>query len=142
MRSHSPRTSVPDRMSRWRCGICSFEPDIASARASPAALAPLVAPHATELNSVGIQRIVTRTGKQRRDIQVLTGYGPVYFAWPKNVTPVVFVIEVGKGGALTVRADGYTEANKASYSAAFDAVIPEAVRRTRSNNAWATRPKT
>ena len=81
-------------------------------------------------------------GKQRRDIQVLTGYGPVYFAWLKNVTPVAFVIEVGKGGALTVRADGYTEANKASYAAAFDAVIPEAVRRTRSNNAWATRPKT
>ena len=106
------------------------------------ALEPLVAPRAAELNSVGIQRIVTRTGKQRRDIQVMTGYGPVYFAWPKNATPMAFVIEVGKGGAITVRAEGYTEANKASYSAAIDAVIPEAVRRTRSNNAWATRPKT
>jgi hypothetical protein len=71
-----------------------------------------------------------------------TGYGPVYFAWPKNGTPMAFVIEVGKGGALTVRADGYTEADKARYAAAIEAVIPEAVRRTRSNNAWATRPKT
>ena len=73
---------------------------------------------------------------------MLTGYGPVHFAWPKNVIPVAFVIEAGKGGALTVRADGHTEANKTSYAAAIDAVIPEAVRRTRSNNAWATRPKT
>ena len=106
------------------------------------ALAPLVTPRASELSSVGIQRIAARMGKQRRDIQVLTGHGSVYFAWPKNVTPVAFVIEVGTGGALTVRADGYTEANNPRYAAAFDAVLPEAVRRTRTNNAWATRPKT
>jgi hypothetical protein len=57
------------------------------------------------------------------------------------VTPVTFVIDATKDGAVTVRADGYTEANKARYAAAIDAVIPEAVRRTQANNAWATRPK-
>jgi hypothetical protein len=43
------------------------------------ALAPLVTPRVPEMSSVGIQRIAARTGKSKRDIQVMTRYGPVYF---------------------------------------------------------------
>jgi hypothetical protein len=105
------------------------------------ALTTLVTPHAAELSSVGINRIVARTGEQRRDIQVMTANGPVYFAWPAGVTPVEFVIDFGEGGAPTVRAEDYADADKARYTAAMDAILREAARQVRSNNAWATRPR-
>jgi hypothetical protein len=115
----------------------------ASAKAASVqpALAPLVAPRAAELVTAGIQKIVARTGMQKRDIQVLTSYGPIYFAWPKNVTPVTFGIEVGQGSAATVRAAGYTEANKERYAAAFDAILPEALRQALDAKARAQRPR-
>ena len=105
------------------------------------ALITLVEPRAAELSSLDINRIVARTGERHRDIQVMTAYGPVYFGWPVNVTPVEFVIDVGEGGAPTVRAGGYTEANSARYADAINAVLAEAFRQVRANNAWATRPR-
>lgn len=128
-------------------GLLIASPAFAASKPSPAApvqhaLVALAAPLAAELSSAGINRIVARTGEQRRDIQVMTAHGPVYFAWPSHVTPVEFVIDVGENGVPTVRADGYTEAEKARYAAAMDAIVPEAVRQVRSNNAWATRPRT
>ena len=105
------------------------------------ALTTLVAPRGAELSSLDINRIVARTGEQHRDIQVMTAHGPVYFAWPTNVAPVKFVVDVGEAGAMTVRADGYTEENAARYAAAIDAILVEAVRQVRANNVWATRPR-
>jgi len=104
-------------------------------------LVPLIAPRAAELSSAGIQKIAARTDKKRRNIQVLTTYGPIYFGWPKNVTPVTFEIEVGTGSAVTVRAKGDIEANKARYAAAFDAIVPVALRQARDAKARAERPR-
>ena len=114
---------------------------LAPAKPVQPVLTTLVTPRAAEVSSVGINRIVARTGEQGRDIQVMTAQGPIYFAWPANVTPVEFVIDVSEGGALTVRAEGYTDGNNARYAAALEAILSEAVRQVESNNVWATRPR-
>ena len=105
------------------------------------ALAELVAPRAADLGGAGIQKIVARTGKNRRDIQVLSSWGPIYFPWPKGVSPAPFQLDVGARNALTVRADGYVDAKKAQYAAAFDAVLPQAVRMANEARERALRPK-
>ena len=127
-------------------GLLLSPPALAALKPSPAApvqpaLTALVEPRAAEASAVGINRIVARTGERQRDIQVMTASGPVYFAWPANVTPFEFVIDFGDGGAPTARSDGYTDADKARFAAALDAVLTEAVRSVRANNAWATRPR-
>jgi len=111
------------------------------AEATWAALSPLVGPHTAALSSAGVEEVVARTGKNKRDIQVLTKWGPAYFPWPKGVTPVTFDIYVKAPNAFDVTADGYTEANKARYAAAFDAVLPQAVRSANAVRAQAMRPK-
>ena len=110
-----------------------------AASSSASALVALVAPRAAELRAAGVRRIVARTGRQRRDIQVVSPYGSQYFAWPKGLTPAPFQIDVDT--ALSVRADGYTEASKDRYAAAFDAIIPEAIRLTNEARARVERPK-
>ena len=111
------------------------------AEATFAALAPLVAPRTAELSAAGVQKVVARTGKNKRDIQVLTQWGPLYFPWPKNVTPVTFEIYVEGPNAFDVIAAGYDESNKARYAAAFDAVLPLAVRSANAARVQAQRPK-
>ena len=113
----------------------------AKAEAVFAALAPLVGPHSGQLAAAGVQKVVARTGKGRRDIQILTRWGPAYIPWPKDVTPVTFEIYIAAENRLDVTAEGYTEANKARYAAAFDAVLPQAVRAADAVRAQATRPK-
>lgn len=119
-------------------------PPSAAMSATPAAasLESLLGSRAADLRAAGIQKVAARTDKQKRAIQLLTSYGPVYFGWPKNVAPVPFEIELGQGNTLVVRASGYTEATKAQYIAAFDAVIPEALRRAAAAKAYAERPRT
>src|SRR3954465_14562061 len=65
----------------------------AAATAAQSDLAPLVAAHARAMQDVGIQKIAARTGKQKRDIQVMTRYGVSYFGWPKNTPRVPFEIQ-------------------------------------------------
>ena len=113
----------------------------ASAAPAQAALASLLSARGAELSSIDINRIAARIGQRNRDIQVMTTHGPVYFGWPADVTPVEFVIDVGEGGAFSVRISGYDEANNARYAAAINAVLAEAVRQVQANNAWATRPR-
>jgi hypothetical protein len=117
--------------------------DSAQTRASATweALSPLVGPHTAALSAAGVEEVVARTGKNRRDIQVLTRWGPAYFPWPKGVTPVTFYIYVKAPNAFDVTADGFKEANKARYAAAFDAVLPQAVSSANALRAQATRPK-
>jgi hypothetical protein len=116
-------------------------PPATKAEATFAALSPIVAPRTAELSAAGVQKVVARTGKGKRDVQVLTRWGPSYLAWPKGVTPVSFEIYVEAPNAFDVIADGYTEANKALYAAAFDAVLPLAVRSANALRAQAQRPK-
>jgi len=113
----------------------------AQAEATWAALSPLVGPHTAALNAAGVEEVVARTGKNKRDIQIVTKWGPAYFAWPKGVTPVTFDIYVKAPNAFDVTADGYKDANKARYAAAFDAVLPQAVSSANALRAQATRPK-
>ncbi len=116
-------------------------PATASAGPVQAALAPLLAPRLPELTAAGIQEINARTGRNRRDIQVMTRWGPAYFAWPKDVKPVVFDVYLGDGNTLAVDAVGYADADKPLYAAAFDAIVPLALRQAKSLRAEATRPK-
>jgi hypothetical protein len=105
-----------------------------------AALTGHVAPRTAELGAVGIQKISARTGMHRRDIQVLSQWGTIYFPWPKDVKPAPFELEVGKAGAA-VRAPGYTDADRARYTAAIDAVLPIAIRRADEAKLNRTRPR-
>lgn len=106
-----------------------------------AALSPLVGPHTDALSAAGVTEIVARTGRNRRDIEVLTRWGPAYFAWPKGVTPVTFDIYVEAPRRFDVTASGFTAANKALYAAAFDAIVPQAVRAANAVRAQAQAPK-
>lgn len=106
-----------------------------------AALSPLVGPHTAALSAAGVTDVIARTGKNKRDIEVLTKWGPAYFAWPKGVTPVTFAIYVEAPRKFDVTADGFTEANKALYAAAFDAVLPQAVSSANAVRARAQAPK-
>jgi len=105
------------------------------------ALVTHVAPRGPELAAAGIKSIAARTGRQRRDIQVVTAFGPGYFAWPKGATPAIFEIEVEAANNVEVWTSSYTPADEARYRAAIDAVIPEAVRTAARVRAQMTRPK-
>ena len=107
------------------------------------ALVKHVAPRGPELAAAGIKSIAARTGRQRRDIQMVTAFGPGYFAWPKGATPAIFEIEVEVEAANNVEVwtSRYTPADEARYRAAIDAVIPEAVRTAARVRAQMTRPK-
>jgi hypothetical protein len=105
------------------------------------ALVKHVAPRGPELAAAGIKSIAARTGRQRRDIQVVSQFGPAYFAWPKGAAPAIFEIEVEAANNVEVWTTGYTPADEARYRAAIDAVIPEAVRAAARVREQATRPK-
>lgn len=107
----------------------------APAAAPVTALNEIVSPRGNELTAAGIQKITATTNKNARAIRVDSPWGASYFAWPKNVKPVAFTIETSKGGTAVVRAAGYSEANKADYKAAIDAIIPIAKQQTENNKA-------
>ena len=76
----------------------------------------------------GIAKLTATPGKGGRSIEVQSPWGNSYFAWPKDVKPVAFtIVHAKKTGAVTVSAPGFTEATKADYKAAVDAVIPIAI---------------
>ena len=105
-------------------------------------LSKLVEPQAARLQAAGIKTILTRTGKQRRDIQVQTQWGPAYIPWPKNVTPAVFEIYVANSGIVEVYTDEtYKAGNQARYAEAFKAIIPEAIRQAELTRAAAQKPR-
>lgn len=104
-------------------------------------LSALAASRAADLNAAGVQKIVARTGKNKRDIQVLTTWGPAYFGWPKGASPAPFELVVKGNNAVAVSASGYTDAKRAQYASALDAIVPEAVRVASELRAKATRPK-
>ena len=104
-------------------------------------LVALVASRDAAVRDSGIQQIVARTGKAKRDIQVLTLYGPLYFAWPKNVAPVPFELYFNAGGDTAGFAHDFTDATRPTFSAALDAILPQAMRGAASARAHAQRPR-
>ncbi len=137
----------------WRTYLCAFAATAFMAAAPASAsdvdeveiprLSQAVAPETERLRSAGIESIVARTGKKRRDIQVFTRYGTTYFPWPKGSPQLPFEIYVGTSGNAGVYAAGYSDSsgNQARYEAAFEALLPEAVRQAQLTRAAAQRPK-
>mgnify|MGYP006320309011 CR=1 FL=1 len=91
-------------------------------------LLEVTGPRVNDAVAAGIQKITATPGKKGKSITVQSPWGYIYFDWPKDVKPVAFTIETGKGGGATISAPGFTEANKADYRAAVDAVVPKAIK--------------
>ena len=88
-------------------------------------------PRVNEVAAAGIQKITAAPGKGGRSIAVQSPWGNSYFGWPKNVKPVAFELVVGKTGQqATFKAPGLTDANRADYRAAADAIAPIAIAKT------------
>jgi hypothetical protein len=101
-------------------------------------LLEVAGPRVNEVVAAGIQKITATPGKGARSIAVQSPWGNSTFAWPKDVKPVAFTITTGKGGTATISAPGFTDANKADYKAAIDAVVPVAIAKTGDNKAAKT----
>jgi hypothetical protein len=96
-------------------------------------LLEVTGPRVGEAAAVGIQKISARTGKGRRNIEVHSPWGESYFDWPAGVKPMPFEITAGKGGTATISAPGFSDANKADYRAAVEAIVPTAIKMTQDN---------
>ena len=87
-------------------------------------LLEVTGPRVQEAAAAGIQKITATTSK----IEVHSPWGNINFGWPKNVKPVAFTIDHAKAAnTVNVSAPGFTDANKADYKAAFEAVVPMAI---------------
>ena len=89
--------------------------------------------------AAGITKITATPGKGNRSVEVHSPWGNIFFGWPKDVKPVAFTIAASpKAGTATISAPGFTEANKADYKAAVDAVVPMAIKRAEAQKAGRT----
>ncbi|MET0918069.1 MAG: hypothetical protein ABWY07_06545 [Burkholderiales bacterium] len=147
-----PQTCSTGFLRRFRAfAVCVFvfgaalvaTTDASAAVDTVPALSDLVGSRAADMHAAGIRSIGARIGQGRRDIQLETQYGYAYFAWPKNVQPIEFAIYLKVGTAVfaSVYAADYTDADKARYAAAFDAIIPEAIRQAGVVRAATQRPR-
>src|SRR5688572_21944843 len=84
-------------------------------------------PRVNDVIGAGITKISATPGKGVRAIQVSSPWGDSYHGWPGTMKQVPFTITIGKGSTATISAPGFTEANKADYRAAIDAVVPFAI---------------
>jgi hypothetical protein len=91
-----------------------------------------VGPRVIEVSGAGIQKISAASGK----VAVQSPWGASTFGYPAGVKQVPFTITVGKDGkTATIDAPGFTEANRADYKAAIDAIVPVAIAKTGDNKA-------
>ncbi len=96
----------------------------------------MTGPRVNEAVAAGIQKITATTGK----VEVHSPWGNINFPWPKDVKPVAFSIEHAKAAnTVTVSAPGFSEATKADYKAAFEAVIPMAISKAQAQKEGKTR---
>lgn len=104
-------------------------------------LLDVAGPRVNEAIAAGILKIVATPGKGGKSIEIRSPWGDHYFDWPKDVKQVGFTIEVGKTGAYvaTISAPGFTEANRADYKAALDAVVPMAIAKAKATKDAKTR---
>jgi hypothetical protein len=107
---------------------CASAPEVPM-RPQPG-LAAAAMPYADALRSVGIVRIRSPGGGAM--VRLDTYYGAVYLAYPAGVPGRAFVVELGDAW-ITGEADAF---DAATYRRLFDALVPEAVRRTADNNAF------
>jgi len=96
-------------------------------------------PRVNDVIAAEITSIIATPGKGGRSILVRSPWGDSYYDFPKSVKPVPFSIKVGTPpGGATISAPGFTEANKADYKAAIDAIIPFAISSTKASKSWRT----
>lgn len=93
-------------------------------------LAAAAMPYADALRSVGIVRMRSPGGGAK--VRLDTHYGAVYIAYPAGVPARAFEVELGDG-RVAGQSDDF---DAATYRVIFDALVPEAVRRTADNNAF------
>ena len=99
-------------------------------------LLEVTGPRVNEAAAAGIQKITATPAK----IEVHSPWGNINFGWPKDVKPVAFTIEHTKASnTVAVSAPGFTEANKADYKAAFEAVVPMAISRAQAQKEGKTK---
>lgn len=116
-------------------------PAAGTVKAVQPGLFEVAGPRVNEVAAAGIRKITVSPDKGGRAIAVESPWGFSYMGWPKSLKPVTFTIEVGKpAGGATINAPGFTEATKADYKAAIDAIIPFAIARTQDAKAFAERP--
>ena len=96
-------------------------------------LIEVAGPRVNEAIAAGITKIEATPGKGFRSIHVSSPWGDSYHGWPANMKPVAFTITTGKGGTATISAPGFTDANRADYKAAIEAVVPFALTATQQN---------
>lgn len=112
-------------------------PGASTVKAIQPGLFEVAGPRVNEVVANGIEKITATPGKGVRSIHVQSQWGDSFFNWPKNVKPVAFTIETGKpAGGATISAPGFTEANKADYKAAIEAVVPFAISFTKQSRNW------
>jgi hypothetical protein len=99
------------------------------------ALVRYAVPHASALAVAGVAKIVAWSDRPEQPVQVLTHNGAIYFAWPRGVPFASFALDVTGAAEITVRADGYAEADRARYAGAIDAAAREALRLAGDHNA-------
>ena len=117
-------------------GVVNAQTPARTIKAVQPGLAEVTGPRVNEAAAAGIQKITATTSK----IEVHSPWGNLNFGWPKNVKPVAFTIEHAKAAnTVTVSAPGFTEATRADYKAAFEAVIPEAIAKAEAQKAGKTR---
>ena len=103
-------------------------------------LLEVTGPRVNDAVAAGIQKITATPGKGARSIEVHSPWGNIFFGWPKDVKPVAFTIEHAKAkDTVTVSAPGFSEATKADYKAAFEAVIPMAIAKAQAQKEGRTK---
>jgi hypothetical protein len=111
-------------------------PPARTVKAVQPGLLEVTGPRVNEAVAAGIQKITATTGK----VEVHSPWGNINFPWPKDVKPVAFSIEHAKAAnTVTVSAPGFSEATKADYKAAFEAVIPMAISKAQTQKEGKTR---
>jgi hypothetical protein len=91
-------------------------------------LARMAQPYSTQLQAVGISRLISPGSGAM--VRLETGYGAVYVRYPAAAEPSAFVLEIGPEG---LRATA-TEFDGAKGGPMLAVLLPEAVRVTAANN--------
>jgi hypothetical protein len=103
-------------------------------------LVEVAGPRVNDAVNAGIVKIVAIPGKGGKSIEVQSPWGHIFFDWPKDVKQVAFTITTGKAGgaAAEISAPGFTEANRADYKAALEAVVPMAISKAQAQKTGKT----
>ena len=102
-------------------------------------LLEVTGPRVSEALAAGLTKITAAPGKGAKSIYAESPWGPIYFDWPKDVKQVAFTVETTGTDSATISAPGFTEANKAEYRAAFDAVVPLAISKAKAQKEGKTK---